>query len=153
MAAGCIRPAGEKDAERLAAISAQDRDCWSADAFLQTMRQEVACVLVFEEERAPDGSGILGFAAVYYDEDGSELVQIAVDQTRRREHIAARMMDAVFLYLREKNVPRIMLEVRAGNLPAIGLYKQKGFEKIHVKKDFYRRPQEDALVMLRELQN
>ncbi len=152
MPAGLVRPAREADAGALAAISAREKDAWTADDFIRTMRQDVAFVLVFEQENTPEGAEILGYAAVYYDPDGSELVQIAVDQTRRREHIASRLMDAVFFYLKERSVPCIRLEVRAGNSAAAALYESKGFEKIHVRKDFYRNPQEDAVIMLRALQ-
>ena len=116
---------------------------------METMSQDVAMVLVAEDTGA--GRGVCGYAVIYYDEDGSELVQIAVDQDRRREHIASRLLDRVFTFLREKMIPQIRLEVRSGNRAAIALYGRYGFECIHVMKDFYRNPGEDALVMLRKL--
>ena len=40
----------------------------------------------------------------------------------------------------------ISLEVRKSNIPAIKLYEKFGFEKVGTRKDFYRKPQEDALI-------
>ena len=43
----------------------------------------------------------------------------------------------------------IFLEVRAGNVPAVGLYDSFGFREIDRRKNYYRNPDEDALVMRR----
>jgi ribosomal-protein-alanine N-acetyltransferase len=37
--------------------------------------------------------------------------------------------------------------VRAGNLPAQALYRSRGFEAVGRRRDYYREPPEDALVM------
>jgi len=41
----------------------------------------------------------------------------------------------------------ISLEVRESNFAAIALYQSLGFEEMGRRKNFYRRPQEDALIM------
>ena len=46
----------------------------------------------------------------------------------------------------------ISLEVRMSNVAALELYKQFGFQTMAIRKDYYARPQEDALVMLKPLQ-
>lgn len=43
----------------------------------------------------------------------------------------------------------LTLEVRAGNAPAIALYEKLGFTPVGRRKDFYRDPVEDALLMTR----
>jgi ribosomal-protein-alanine N-acetyltransferase len=43
------------------------------------------------------------------------------------------------------------LEVRAGNAPAIALYRRAGFRTVHVRARYYQDDGEDALVMLRGL--
>ena len=42
------------------------------------------------------------------------------------------------------------LEVRAGNVPAIGLYAAEGFKEIDRRKAYYRDPVEDAVIMCLE---
>ena len=48
---------------------------------------------------------------------------------------------------KEKNLERIILEVRATNEPALSLYKRKGFKELGIRKNFYDNPKEDALLM------
>ena len=45
---------------------------------------------------------------------------------------------------------KIFLEVRAGNVPAIGLYAAEGFKEIDRRKAYYRDPVEDAVIMCLE---
>lgn len=41
------------------------------------------------------------------------------------------------------------LEVRAGNAPALALYRALGFAPLHVRRGYYESPREDAVVMRR----
>ena len=45
----------------------------------------------------------------------------------------------------------MLLEVRAGNAPAIALYGKFGFQKIHIRKNYYQDPVEDALILEKDL--
>jgi len=47
------------------------------------------------------------------------------------------------------NVATIFLEVRTGNVAARALYEKHGFSAIGVRKDYYRFPTEDAIIMAR----
>ena len=41
----------------------------------------------------------------------------------------------------------LMLEVRAGNEPAIALYRKHGFVEVGRRKNYYEKPREDAILM------
>jgi ribosomal-protein-alanine N-acetyltransferase len=41
----------------------------------------------------------------------------------------------------------VTLEVRAGNAPAIALYEKHGFQRVGLRRNYYERPKEDALIM------
>ena len=43
-----------------------------------------------------------------------------------------------------------MLEVRASNEPAKSLYGSMGFESVGIRKNYYRNPREDALILRKE---
>ena len=43
-----------------------------------------------------------------------------------------------------------MLEVRATNEPAKRLYEKMGFESVGVRRNYYRNPREDALILRKE---
>ena len=143
MDAQIVRPARPGDAQALEKLSVQEYESWSRDDFLGTMGQQVARICVLEEREQ-----VLGYAVLYFDRDGSELTQIAVDPARRREHIASQLLDALFAFLKENEIPQVMLQVRAGNAAAQALDEKYGFERVHVTKDFYRNPVEDAVLMI-----
>lgn len=142
-----VRTAEPPDAPAIAGISAQEYDSWSSGDFLSTMNNPCARIWVCEEP----GEAVLGYVVLYFDEYGAELMQIAVDQDRRREHIATRLMDAVDSFLQKKHIPQIMLEVRAANTAARKFYVQRGFVENHLRKDFYRNPPDNAVKMLRRM--
>ena len=60
-----------------------------------------------------------------------------------------KLMDRLEISSREKEAPDLTLEVRAGNTPAINLYKFYGFQAEAVRKNYYHDPVEDALIMWR----
>jgi ribosomal-protein-alanine N-acetyltransferase len=57
------------------------------------------------------------------------------------------MLASVLRECRRRGVERVLLEVRAGNAPAIALYEKFLFEKISLRKGYYRDPVEDGVVM------
>ena len=81
--------------------------------------------------------------------DGSDMMNIAVDAHYRRQGIAQALVEALVAQLKEKGNHSLTLEVRISNQPAIALYEKLGFTPVGRRKDFYRDPVEDALLMTR----
>ena len=52
---------------------------------------------------------------------------------------------------RARGVREVGLEVRASNAAAQALYRTHGFRLTGLRRDYYRRPDEDALLMARSL--
>ena len=48
---------------------------------------------------------------------------------------------------KERGTGTFTLEVRAGNTPAVRLYESLGFRAEGIRRNFYRDPEEDALIM------
>jgi ribosomal-protein-alanine N-acetyltransferase len=61
--------------------------------------------------------------------------------------IAQKLMDSMYSFMKEKNVARLLLEVRESNEPAKNLYIKNGFSPIAVRKNYYTKPTENAVVM------
>ena len=71
-----VDAAAREEAAVLAAISASGHDSWSADQFLSSMKNPVARVFSAHCKDDSRSAGTAGYAVIYYDSDGSELVQI-----------------------------------------------------------------------------
>jgi len=52
--------------------------------------------------------------------------------------------------LKKQGSQCLTLEVRASNMPAIALYEKLGFTQIGRRKNYYRNPKEDALILRKE---
>lgn len=80
-----------------------------------------------------------------------ELLRIAVDEKYRHKGIGSMLIDAMIKRCIKNKGENIFLEVRESNKPAISLYESVGFDEISRRKDYYKDPVEDAVIM--ELKN
>lgn len=94
---------------------------------------------------------IVGFSAFYRIEEESELWNVAVLQSHRRQGIARALLREGCRRLADSGVRRVLLEVRESNLPAVELYYSLGFELLGRRKEYYLNPKEDALVLVYKL--
>ena len=51
--------------------------------------------------------------------------------------------------MQESGINAVYLDVRRSNLAALKLYNKYGFKPLGVRKNYYSKPREDALVMVR----
>lgn len=91
------------------------------------------------------GQELVGFLAVQTVLDEMEILQIAVKADFQRLGIASQLMATVMDWDGD-----IFLEVRESNSAAQALYTRQHFTKIGKRKDYYRNPVEDAVLMKRE---
>ncbi|AWW47997.1 ribosomal protein S18-alanine N-acetyltransferase [Polynucleobacter paneuropaeus] len=103
-----------------------------------------------------DPKVLWAYCVLYPAVDELHLLNITVAPKLRRLGIAARIMRAIEGIAASRQMPRIILEVRPSNIPAITLYESLGYEKIGVRKDYYPADQasgqrEDAQVMAKSI--
>jgi ribosomal-protein-alanine N-acetyltransferase len=116
--------------------STQDfRDCVSSDALF----------LVAETDGAVGGYVIALDAA-----DEGEILNLAVAPSGRRHGLGRALVEAMLRLLAERDVHQVYLEVRESNAPARALYAAEGFREVGRRKQYYRRPVEDAIVLRRD---
>ena len=72
---------------------------------------------------------------------------MAVKKELRGKGIAKRMLEELLRAGRARGALAFLLEVRAGNAPAIHLYEGLGFEQAGLRRNFYEKPREDAIIM------
>ena len=78
-----------------------------------------------------------------------EIYRVAVLPEYRQRGIGYRLLDFAAKTSRGDGLEVLFLEVRSSNLPAIALYRAYGFKKIGMRKNYYKNPTDDAIVMLK----
>jgi ribosomal-protein-alanine N-acetyltransferase len=134
------------------ALAALEQACFSRPWNAGQIRSEVegapgGSALVIEGAR---GTGIRGWCAVRRVLDELQVMTLAVRPADRRRGLGRWLVRFVLQQAARQGATRAVLEVRAGNRAAIALYESLGFRQIGVRRDYYREPREDALVLARE---
>jgi ribosomal-protein-alanine N-acetyltransferase len=78
------------------------------------------------------------------------MMNVAVHPDHRRKGIAESLIHALVQKLKECESHCLTLEVRASNAPAIALYEKLGFTEAGRRRNYYRNPKEDALILRKE---
>ncbi|WP_355659510.1 ribosomal protein S18-alanine N-acetyltransferase [Halomonas salifodinae] len=119
---------------------------WSERQLADALADEAAWVWGIR-----DGAALLGQAIVYRLPFEAELQAITVSPLARRRGLARRLLAEVIATAREWGSERLLLEVRAGNAPALALYRAAGFAEDGRRRGYYPggagAPREDAVLM------
>ena len=137
------------DRSHVPQIAELEKTCFSApwsEASLEAALFDTQASFIVAE--AEDGY-ILGYAGLHVVIDEGYIDNIAVEPDARRHGVASALLD-VFCRFGEAHLAFLTLEVRESNGAAISLYKKYGFEEAGRRKDYYKDPKEDALIMTRE---
>lgn len=94
-----------------------------------------------------DDQQILGYMAVMISLDAADVCNVSVDKNYEGRGIGSRLLEAMLRALKEKGVTSVFLEVRETNAGAIHLYEKFGFQQISIRKNYYQKPVENALIM------
>ncbi|MFQ5542777.1 MAG: ribosomal protein S18-alanine N-acetyltransferase [Nitrospiria bacterium] len=78
--------------------------------------------------------------------DELHLMSLAVHPESRRQGIGEAMIRKALSTGTEKGMEKVILEVRASNIPAQALYQKLSFVKIAIRKKYYIKPTEDAFL-------
>ena len=77
-----------------------------------------------------------------------EIYRIATLPEYRRRNIAYRLLDYAVKSERGRGLENLFLEVREQNTAARRLYESYGFVKIGERKNYYKNPSDNAIIML-----
>ena len=117
-------------------------DAWSEESIFaaaENLRTRILAAL-------DDQDALMGYLIVTQVMDVADIDNIAVSPDFRRQGIASLLLDTAL----EQMDADVFLEVRASNAPAIGLYQKYGFARIGIRRNYYEKPREDAILMKRE---
>jgi ribosomal-protein-alanine N-acetyltransferase len=122
---------------------------WSGQVFLEEMARDWAHVDVVRDlarRRA------VAFGNYWQVADEVHLLNLATHPEARRAGHASRMLAHIVEFGRERRCRLITLEVRRSNAAALRLYRRYGFRAVGVRPNYYAEDQEDAIVMLLDLE-
>ena len=90
---------------------------------------------------------IVGFIGLMAVAGEGDITNVAVLPSFRKQGIGDQLVSSMIALAKEKEISKIMLEVRASNEAAIHLYEKYGFEFLCIRKNYYQKPTEDANIM------
>ena len=133
----------------IAQVAALEKICfsdpWSENSVASELKNPLSCWLVAEEDGVV--AGYVGSQTVI---DESDMMNIAVHPDHRRKGIAEALVMELVEALKKRESQCLTLEVRASNEPAKALYEKLGFAQVGLRKNYYRNPKEDALILRKE---
>ena len=136
-------------ASDVALVAALEKCCfsdpWSEKSVASELENQLALWLV-----AVEGETVVGYVGSQTVMDETDMMNVAVHPDSRRRGIAEMLVTALVEALKQLGSRCLTLEVRASNAPAIALYEKLGFTEIGRRKNYYRNPREDALILRKE---
>lgn len=141
-----IIPMNESHVAQVAGLEKQCfSDPWSENSVASELENPLSLWLIAEEDGAV--CGYVGSQTVL---DETDMMNIAVHPDCRRKGIAAALITELVSRLKARGSRVLRLEVRESNFSAIALYEALGFTQLGLRKNYYRNPKENALILGKE---
>ena len=135
--------------EHVAQVAALEKLCfsdpWSENSVASELNNPLSLWLV-----ALDGETVAGYVGSQTVMDESDMMNVAVHPDFRKQGIATTLIVGLVEELRKKGSHCLTLEVRASNENAISVYRKLDFQEVGRRKNYYRNPREDALILRKE---
>jgi len=143
-----IERMGSKDLDEIVRLEKESfTDPWPRKAFEIQLGDGSSIMLA---ARAAAGE-IIGYLCAYLIFEELQLASVAVKEGFRRQGIARRLILEMMRHGRGVGAKEIWLDVRESNEAARRLYEELGFKEVYRRKNYYRKPKEDALVLFRSV--
>jgi ribosomal-protein-alanine N-acetyltransferase len=135
----------------LPAVLAMEEELFAPDTWTKAMyRDELHRTDSRHYLVAVDGAEVVGYAGLIAYPDEAHIATIGVTGARQGEGIGAQLLDTL-LAEADTRSRVVLLEVRADNEVAQGLYRRRGFTEIGRRRGYYQPSGTDAVVMSREV--
>lgn len=122
---------------------------WSRGNFVDSLAGGHLCELLVDADDM-----LIGYYVAMPGVDEMHLLNLAVAPHRQRRGHALQLLEALRQRCLELHLPKLWLEVRAGNAHARHVYLRHGFVEVGLRRGYYpaaRAQREDAIVMSLEL--
>lgn len=115
---------------------------WSEKSFAESMERNDTVFLT-----ALAGNEVAGYIGCYCIAGTGEITNVAVKASCRRKGIGGKLLEKLYEEGAALETREFFLEVRESNEAAIELYSRQGFVKEGIRKNFYEKPVENAVIM------
>lgn len=141
-----LRNMAPEDVVRVADIEARVfSDAWAPTAFTDLLTRGYARLRV-----ASDPQGVVvGYCVLLRAADEGEIANICTAPEVRGHGVGGALLDDALAAADTSGIECVYLEVRTSNIPARRLYESRGFAMVGQRRNYYRQPTEDALVLRR----
>ena len=120
-------------------------DPWSENSIASELDNKLSHWLVAVED-----DNVVGYVGSQTVLGETDMMNIATHPDYRKQGIATRLILGLVDALEKRGSHSLMLEVRASNETAISIYRKLGFSEVGRRKNYYRNPKEDALILRKE---
>ncbi len=135
----------EKDLEQVTAIEAATFSMpWSREAFWESMNNPAHVYVV-----ACEDDTICGYCGMWGIAGEGQINNVAVRKDLRGKGTGFAIVNYLLQEGEKQGLGTFTLEVRESNVAAIHVYEKAGFKSAGIRKDFYEKPRENAVIMWR----
>lgn len=138
-----IRRIEEKDIDQVETIEKDTFSMpWTRKDFFDSVTNANQLYVVAIEENE-----VLGYCGLWNIAGEGQITNVAVKKNARNQKIGFKMLNYLMEWGIDEEITAFTLEVRESNKPAIHLYEKLGFKVEGIRKNFYEKPQENAVIM------
>lgn len=120
-------------------------DPWSENSIASELDNRLSLWLV-----AMENEKVIGYVGSQTVLGETDMMNIATHPDYRNQGVASCLINALIEALTEQGSHSLMLEVRVSNAQAIRIYEKFGFVEVGRRRNYYRNPKEDALILRKE---
>ena len=121
------------------------RDPWSENSIASELNNRLSLWFVAVQEEQ-----VIGYVGSQTVLGETDMMNIAVHPNYRKQGVGTELIEHLIEALALRGSHSLMLEVRISNEAAISVYKKLGFTEVGCRKNYYRNPKEDALILRKE---
>ena len=136
-------------AEHIPQVAQIERDSfsepWSESSLSLLCAEEYPSFVLTDE-----GGDVHGYHSTAKALDELQMINLAIRADSRGRGFAKALLSALDCFCREMGMTEVSLEVRESNAAAISLYERCGYEKVGIRRGFYRLPPENAVIMVKK---
>ena len=120
-------------------------DPWSENSIAHELTSDYSFWFVAEENGV-----VAGYIGSQISFPEADVMNVAVRPDYRRRGIGEILVETLISHLKSMDCESLTLEVRASNEAAKALYEKLGFAQVGLRKNYYRNPKENALILRKD---